>query len=89
MALGSTAAGLIVMLLGRALRRVSVGIAVGAVLALATGRAMSAILFGVSPFDPVSFAVIVVVALTIAAAATVLPGVRALRRQPLSVLREN
>jgi ABC-type lipoprotein release transport system permease subunit len=50
---------------------------------------MSAILFGVSPFDPVSFAVIVVVALTIAAAATVLPGVRALRRQPLSVLREN
>jgi putative ABC transport system permease protein len=61
----------------------------GAGLALLLARAMSALLFGVSPFDPASFACVAAAVLAIAIVATLIPAVHAVRRAPLSALRDS
>jgi ABC-type lipoprotein release transport system permease subunit len=44
-------------------------------------------LFGVSPTDPLTFALLAGLVLTIAAAATLLPALRAMRVDPVEALR--
>jgi predicted permease len=88
LALGSRPSAVLALLLRRASVRIFVGVAGGVAIALAGGRVMRSLLFGVTPADPVSFLSIAVLMSAIAATATVLPGVQALRRSPLSTLRE-
>jgi ABC-type lipoprotein release transport system permease subunit len=49
---------------------------------------MTSLLFGVEPHDPVSFVSMAVVVLAVAAAATLIPAVRAVRGSPIAALRE-
>jgi ABC-type antimicrobial peptide transport system permease subunit len=88
LALGSSDRRLIALLLGQALRRASVGVLVGALIALAASRAMRMLLFGVSPEDPASLAFMIALMFAIVIFATMVPAIRALRRSPLSALRE-
>jgi putative ABC transport system permease protein len=88
LALGGSAANVILLLLGRAVRRVAMGLLVGLVLAGALGQAMRSLLFGVSAIDPVSMAAVATGVAILTLVATLIPAARALRASPLSVLRE-
>jgi len=48
---------------------------------------MSALLFGVAPGDPATFATAVALALLMAFAGSLVPAIRAVRVTPMSVLR--
>jgi putative ABC transport system permease protein len=75
------------LVLKRGLQLAAVGTAGGLLAALAASRVMSSLLFGVSATDPLTFALVVVVLLAVAIAATWLPAHRATRVDPIEVLR--
>lgn len=63
------------------------GLALGIPAAIAGSRLLQTLVFGVSPTDPTTYAVIAVLALATAVAAAVLPAVRASRVDPVSALK--
>ena len=87
MALGATARDVRAVVVGEGLRLTAVGVAIGLVLALVVARLMAAMLFGISPFDPVTFATVVGIFATTAVVASVLPASEAARTNPVVVLR--
>jgi ABC-type antimicrobial peptide transport system permease subunit len=58
------------------------------VVSLAFGRALSGLLFGVSPYDPLTLAGVLVLVAGVAALAALLPSLRASRIDPIEALRE-
>ena len=87
MALGADARDVQWLILRQTLRPVAIGMCIGVVVAAATGRLLQSVLFGVSPYDPVAFISAPVLMLVIAAAAAFVPIRRAMRINPMSVLR--
>jgi len=71
----------------RGLLLTGIGLAVGLATALAVSRALSALLFEVSPQDPLSFAAVAVLFTIIAAFACWLPARSAMHVQPATALR--
>jgi putative ABC transport system permease protein len=86
-AVGARARDVVAQVVGAALAQSAAGIALGLALSAAFGSALTALLYDVSPLDPVTFAaaVALLIACTIAAAAT--PSIRAMRVQPAVALR--
>jgi putative ABC transport system permease protein len=64
-----------------------VGIAVGVVAALASAKVLQTLVFGVSPSDPLTLAAVAVTLALVALLASVMPAYRALRLDPVTVLR--
>jgi ABC-type antimicrobial peptide transport system permease subunit len=64
-----------------------VGAAVGLVAAIALARLMSSLLFGVSPLDPIAYAVAIGVTVGAAALASYVPARRAATIDPIETLR--
>ena len=87
-ALGAKPAQIITMVLREGLRPVTIGLAAGVIGALALGRLVSALLFGVRPTDPATF--IMVAGMTIGAAllACWIPSRRAASITALEALRQ-
>jgi ABC-type antimicrobial peptide transport system permease subunit len=73
--------------LGETMTLMAVGLAIGVSAALACGRLVRSALFGLEPFDAASFALAVVVILTVGLLAGYLPARRASRVDPLVALR--
>ncbi len=86
-ALGAQPRDVLWLVVRHGLRLAIAGGIVGVIGALALGRALSSLLYGVSPVDGPAFAVAVVLALVTASAACVLPARRAALLDPLSGLR--
>ena len=86
-ALGAQVADVIRLVLGVGLRVVMVGVALGIGLALATGRLISALLFGVEPHDPAALLIVSVTLLAVSAMATLVPAWKAARVDPVRALR--
>ena len=86
-ALGAQVADVVRQVLGEGLRTVFVGVAVGIVLALAAGRLIAAMLYGIAPRNPVVLALVSAVLLGAAAVAALVPAWRAARADPLTALR--
>ena len=63
------------------------GVAAGALIALLAGRWLAPLLFDVSPRDPGVFAMVAMVLLGVALAASLLPALRAARVDPATALR--
>jgi hypothetical protein len=63
------------------------GLLVGLGLAVGAGIALRGFLFGLSPVDPVSYAIVALVLIASAAVATVIPVRRAVRIAPVTALR--
>ena len=86
-ALGANPASLVRTVMAGALWQTLVGVVVGIGLALAAGRALRSMLFGVGPNDPTALVVSAAVMLTVAVVAAWLPARRALRIDPTEQLR--
>ena len=86
-ALGSTAGGVIGLVVGRAIRLASLGAVIGLAAALITTRWLGALLYGVSALDPVTFIATALLFLLVAAAASYGPAWRATRVDPVRALR--
>jgi len=87
-ALGATARDVIGDVLRQGLRLTALGMAIGTALALVVTRLMSALLFGIGATDAVTFAGAAALLAVMAAAASLVPALRASRVDPLAALRD-
>ena len=86
-AMGAQPRDILRMVLGRAAVLTGVGVGLGIVLAYVAGRALQALLAGVSPADLATFAAAVAVSLATALLGSLLPALRAVRVDPMTVIR--
>jgi putative ABC transport system permease protein len=87
MALGAEAARVVGMVVGQGALLVALGLTIGFAAALALGRFLEQMMFGVSPSDPETFVVVGMVLAVVALMATGLPARRAARVDPMTALR--
>ena len=87
MALGAAARQVRLMIVAQGARVLGVGIAVGAVLALAATRLLGSLLFGVETFDPVTYLAVSATMVMVGLAAAYLPARRASAVDPMDSLR--
>jgi putative ABC transport system permease protein len=87
MALGAAAPDVMRMVLVQGLKLASLGTGVGLIASLGAARLMSSLLYGVSPTDPLAFAVSAMIVMLIALGASYGPARRALKLDPLEALR--
>ena len=87
LALGATPGRLRREVLGAALSVTSVGAVVGLAAAVMSSRLLTALLFQVSPTDPITLAGVCVVLLAVGVGAAYLPARRAMRIDPAQALR--
>ncbi len=87
MAMGAAPSDVLGMVVGQGLKLGLIGIAVGAVGALALTRLMRGLLFGVSSFDPLTFLAMAFVLCAVMLIATYVPARRATKVDPMVALR--
>jgi putative ABC transport system permease protein len=87
LALGSPRIAVLRLIIVEGMRMVFIGCAIGLIAALVLTRVLQALLFGVSPTDPVSFAASCFLLLAVALLACWLPACRAARVDPMVALR--
>ena len=88
MALGADRRDVVRMIMREAGILLGVGIAVGAVMAVAVARTASTLLFGLQPGDPATIVSAAAALAAIAMIASYLPALRASRLEPTEALRE-
>ena len=87
MALGASRANVLRLVLRSAMLQLAIGLAIGIPLALAGGRLVSSLLYGVKSSDPWILAVAALVLAACAAAAAYFPARRAAKVDPMVALR--
>jgi putative ABC transport system permease protein len=87
MALGASADGVVRLVLVRMARLVVIGLALGAALWAWTATYVQALVYGLQPRDPLTFAGAAAVLVTVAALSAWVPARRASRVDPMTVLR--
>jgi putative ABC transport system permease protein len=86
-ALGATSRDALKLIIGQGMKLVALGLALGMGGALAVGRLMANLLFGVSATDPLTFAVIAFLLAFVALLACYIPARRATKVDPMVALR--
>jgi putative ABC transport system permease protein len=87
MALGASPGDVLRLVIRQGMKLALLGLTVGLGTALALTRLMSSLLFGISATDPVTFAGMAMILALVALTACYLPARRALRVNPIAVLR--
>ncbi len=85
--LGARRVNLVSMVMRQGMATALLGVVIGVGVTLAVTRGLARFLFGVSPFDPVTFGAVAGVLLLAALAATLFPALRAARVDPVVALR--
>ncbi len=86
-ALGAARGDVLGMVMGRAVRLSGIGVLIGGVAALGVAQLLASQLYGVSPRDPTTFAVIALLLIAVALVASWVPARRAAAVDPLVALR--
>jgi putative ABC transport system permease protein len=86
MALGAQRNDVLRLVVGRALKLIGIGALIGLALAFASTRALSALLYNVSAFDPTTFVVVTFTLSAVALLASYIPALRAARADPVVAL---
>lgn len=87
MALGAERGDVLRLVLGHGARMALVGVAIGVGAALGLTRLMANQLFGVSAYDPFTFAAVAMLLIVVAVAACYIPARRAMNVNPMIALR--
>ena len=87
MALGASRTGILWMVLRQGLSLIATGLAAGTVATFFLSQLMTSVLYGVPPTDPLTFVLVLLVLLAVAAAACLLPARRATAISPIVALR--
>ena len=87
-ALGAQQSDILALVMRQGLGLTLAGVALGLLASIAATRALSSLLFHVSPTDPAIFAGVAAVFLAVAALASYMPARRALKVDPLAAMRE-
>ena len=87
MALGADKGDVLRLVMGKSLRLIVCGVAVGLVAALAVSRVLTSLLFGVGPRDPLAYGLVAGVLVLVAVLATLVPARAASRVDPVVALR--
>ena len=87
MALGARPGSILKLILGRGLFLIIVGVVIGLIASFGLTRFMATMLFGVTATDPLTFVVIVLLLALVALLACLIPAQRAMRVNPIVVLR--
>ena len=88
MALGADRHAVLGLVLRGGLKMAALGVVAGAAIAVGFARVAGSLLFGVSPYDPLTYVGLATVLLGFAATAAYLPARRATALDPLTALRE-
>lgn len=75
------------LIIGQGLKLVVIGVVIGVGGAVAVSRVLRFMLFGLSPFDPIAYASVVLFLVVVALLAAYLPARRATRIDPMVALR--
>jgi predicted permease len=87
LALGANRGNILSLVLGQGVKLVLIGVAAGLAAACALTRLISTLLFGVSPFDPLTLVAVACLLTTVALAACYVPAHRAMQVDPMHALR--
>jgi putative ABC transport system permease protein len=87
-ALGAQRRDIVGMVLAKGLRLVGIGIVCGCVAAVAAARLVASQVWGVSPYDPLSFAAVIALLILVGLQACLWPARRAARVDPMVALRQ-
>jgi ABC-type antimicrobial peptide transport system permease subunit len=86
MALGAQRRDVLGLVVGHAGKLIGIGTIIGLVLTLLSTRALSALLYNVGAFDPVTLIFVTLVLASIAFLASYIPAIRATRADPMMAL---
>jgi len=87
MALGARTGQVLRMVVGQGLSIAAIGVGIGLAGAFAVTRLMAGLLEGVSPSDPLTFALVALLLASVAVLASWIPARRAARVDPMVALR--
>jgi ABC-type antimicrobial peptide transport system permease subunit len=87
LALGARLGDVLRMVVFEGMKPTLLGVAIGAGGALALGRILSGLIYGVRPTDPITFVAVAVLLTAIALVASMIPAYRATRVDPMVALR--
>jgi putative ABC transport system permease protein len=87
LALGAARRDIVTLVLGEGLRLALIGVIIGVIVSLPMARVLRTLLFGISASDPMTFAIVSLVLVAVAAAACYVPARRALDVDAADALR--
>lgn len=87
MALGASRGAILRLVMRKSLRLIVWGTLAGLAVALAGSRVLSSLLFGVGPYDPMTFALVTLLLVFVGLVAAVIPARSAARIEPVDALR--
>ena len=88
MALGAQVRDVLRLIVIEGMRPTLIGVAIGLAGALALGRVLANLIYGVKPTDPVTFGAVSVLLAAVGLFASVIPAYRATRVEPMKTLRD-
>lgn len=88
MALGASHSDVLKMVVADGMKPILLGVVIGFAAALALGRVVSSLVYGVRPSDPLTFVAVALVLVAVGFLATALPAYRATQVEPVRTLRE-
>jgi predicted permease len=89
LALGALRRDIVRQFLAQGLRTAGIACACGLVLCITLARALSGMLYGISPLDPATLSSVVGIVLAVTTLAALIPAMRAAFTQPMRALRED
>jgi len=88
MALGAQIRDVLRLIVIEGMRPTLIGVAIGLAGALALGRVLANLIYGVKPTDPITFGAVSVLLASVALFASLIPAYRATKVEPMKTLRD-
>jgi putative ABC transport system permease protein len=89
MALGASHSDVLRMVVADGMKPILLGVGIGFAVALALGRVVSSLIYGVLPTDPLTFAAVALLLVAVGLLATAVPAYRATSVEPIRTLRDD